>query len=286
MFPADYVRYCSPACTLLGAFQGFTYTTRILVQNDDGTNTIQTLETSGLIGRLPCKLFEPLVNNTKFEDTFLGLNFCAFVNFNSYKFNNGSTAAECRGIKFPPDLFKHNINLTSIVGLFTGINIEVGVDINSDLLVNNTALINISRLFSDVTFNSQDYLDAQSGTNPQINFSIFSTCTELQDVSRLFEVSDLRNVTKGLRIIQSNLFDPIGSDVPNNPRITNVSGMFHNNALMIGSIPLFDIGKFTRIKTVNGYLEGVSKGNISNANAFINMHDTSWIPQSWIDYNG
>ena len=286
MFPADYVRYCSPACTLLGAFQGFTYTTRILVQNDDGTNTIQTLETSGLIGRLPCKLFEPLVNNTKFEDTFLGLNFCAFVNFNSYKFNNGSTAAECRGIKFPPDLFKHNINLTSIVGLFTGINIEVGVDINSDLLVNNTALTNISRLFSDVTFNSQDYLDAQSGTNPQINFSIFSTCTELQDVSRLFEVSDLRNVTKGLRIIQSNLFDPIGSDVPNNPRITNVSGMFHNNALMIGSIPLFDIGKFTRIKTVNGYLEGVSKGNISNANAFINMHDTSWIPQSWMDYNG
>jgi len=62
--------------------------------------------------------------------------------------------------------------------------------------------------------------------------------------------------------------------------------MFHNNALMTGSIPLFDTGKFTRIRTVSGYLEGVSKGNISNANTFISMHDASWIPQAWIDYNG
>lgn len=286
MFPADYLRYCSPTSTLSGAFQGLTYITKILQTSDEGINTLDSGVKDGLVGRLPCKLLEDLSNSTKFSNTFAGLNFCAFVNFNSYKFNHGYSAQECRGMKFPPDLLKNNINLTSIEGLFQSINIEVGVDINSDLLVNNTQLINISSLFKDVLFSEQDYLGAEYGSNPQISFSMFSTCSELQDVSRLFEVSSARDYERGLRIIESILFDPQGSEDVKNPRITNIQNMFSNNRLLAGSIPLFDTGKFPRIRSVSGYVDGVSKFNITNADTFISMHDNSWIPQLWIESNG
>jgi len=59
-----------------------------------------------------------------------------------------------------------------------------------------------------------------------------------------------------------------------------------NNQHLSGSIPLFDVSKFTRIRSVSGYVEGVNKGSITNASSFISMHDTSWIPQSWIETNG
>ena len=62
--------------------------------------------------------------------------------------------------------------------------------------------------------------------------------------------------------------------------------MFSNNRLLKGSIPLFDVGKFTRIRSVNGYVDGVTKDNIVNANTFISMHDISWIPRTWIENNG
>jgi hypothetical protein len=62
--------------------------------------------------------------------------------------------------------------------------------------------------------------------------------------------------------------------------------MFNNNRLLRGSIPLFDTSKFTRIRNASGYVEGVTKENITNANVFISMHDISWIPQTWITNNG
>jgi len=62
--------------------------------------------------------------------------------------------------------------------------------------------------------------------------------------------------------------------------------MFNNNRLLRGSIPLFDTSKFTRIRNASGYVEGVTKENITNANVFISMHDISWIPQTWIENNG
>lgn len=284
MFPADYLRYCSSENDLKGAFVGLTYTTSIIITNDEGINGLSTGIKDGLVGRLPCKLFESLSNNTKFNSVFAGLGFCAFVNFKSYKLNQGYPASQCRGIKYPPDLLKNNTNLLSIEGLFQNTFIEVGVDVNPDLLANNTKLTDVSSLFKDVLFNEQDYLDANEGENPQISWNMFSGCTELQNVSRLFEVSNIRDQNKGLRIIQSILFDPQDNN-PNNPRITNISGMFSNNSHLRGSIPLFDIGKFTRIRNVSGYVEGVNKSSITNANTFINMHDSSWIPQSWIEKN-
>ena len=115
---------------------------------------------------------------------------------------------------------------------------------------------------------------------------MFKNCSELQNVSRLFSVSGITDFQRGLRIIQSILFDPVGNEDVANPRIVTIQGMFNNNRLLKGSIPLFDVGKFTRIRNASSYLEGVTKENITNASTFISMHDISWIPQTWIENNG
>ena len=287
MFPADYLRYCSAQCTMEGAFSGLTYYPKTLGTNDEGVNFLIVSDTTdGLVGRLPCKLFEANTQNTKLEGVFTSLGFCAFINFNSYKLNTGYQASQCRGIKYPPDLLVHNTNLLSISGMFQDTFIETGVDINQGLLDNNTALTDVSALFKDVLFSELDYEDAPEGNYAQIPFDIFANCSELQNVSRLFEVTNRQDYERGLRIIQSILFDPDGAGDADNPRITNIQSMFANNQRLTGSIPLFSVANFPRIRTVSGYVEGVNKGSITNANSFISMHDTSWIPQSWIENNG
>ena len=80
-------------------------------------------------------------------------------------------------------MFKNNINLTKLIGVFNNTFIETGVDINPDLLINNANLTSISGLFKDVEFRSEDYYEAGIGSNPQIDFNMFKTCSELQDVS-------------------------------------------------------------------------------------------------------
>lgn len=288
MFPADYLKYCSADCTMENPFKGFTYIENKLVATGTGKYTIQEGNKGGLRGRLPYKLLSNNIDNTEFYETFRDLDFCAFVNFNSYKFNSlGGTKQECRGIKFPPDLLRHNINLTSINSLFWGINVETGVDINSDLLENNVNLISVSSLFRNGTFNEKDFYQSEEGECPQFDYeNLFKNCPNLQDVSNLFSIDSVETRLQGLRVINSSLFgthDIGGQMVVNNPRITNVSGMFYNNGLMRGTIPLFDTGSYTRITKFSNYVDKVPKGNITNADVFISIHSGAWIPQSWID---
>jgi hypothetical protein len=47
---------------------------------------------------------------------------------------------------YPIDLFKNNVELINISDMFSDTNIPIGVDINSDLFINNTKLRNISRV--------------------------------------------------------------------------------------------------------------------------------------------
>jgi hypothetical protein len=70
------------------AFKGLSYYPNTLA--DDGTglyHMVASKTIDGLVGRLPCKLFSTNVDNTAFKEVFKGLNFCAFINFNSYKLN-------------------------------------------------------------------------------------------------------------------------------------------------------------------------------------------------------
>jgi hypothetical protein len=57
--------------------------------------------------------------------------------------------------------------------------------------------------------------------------------------------------------------------------------MFYNNKLLRGAVPIFDTGSYPRITSFTSYLEGVVKGNISNASVYMSSHSTDWIPQSW-----
>ena len=288
MFPADYFKYCSSACTMEDAFKGLTYTTKRLTDDGTGVYSLVIGEKDGLVGRLPCKLFAANTENKIFKNIFKDLDFCAFVNFNSYKFNTlRADASECRGIKFPYDLLKNNVALTCISGLFYGTHIETGVDINSDLLVNNINLTDINSLFRNVLFSEYTYYGVQIGENAQIDFeNMFKTCGQLQDVSSLFAVDSPEDSDKGLRFIGSSLFgmsENNGTTSINNPRIINISNMFWNNRRLQGTIPLFDEGSYTRILIYSNYVEGVDRGRIQNAAAFINSHDASWIPQSWFE---
>ena len=285
MFPTDYFKYCSPACSMDEAFAGLAYKTKDLVSTDYG-RTLVDGAMQGLIGRLPCKLFSNNINNTKFDSVFKDLSYCAFVNFNSYKFNVlRENASDCRGIKFPPDLLVNNIRLTDISNLFYGLYVETGVDINENLLTYNTALTNVSGLFRNITLSEYDYYGMTNGNNPQIPISnLFITCTELQNVSNLFAVDDPEANDKGLRIVNTSLFPNVernGVMVPANSRITNISGMFYNNRRLTGSIPLFDLGSYPRITMYSNYVEGVNKANITNAEVFMGTHPDSWVPQTW-----
>lgn len=283
MFPADLVRYCSPECTMLRTFRDLTYTQYYLSEDNEGIVQKRSGDKGGLVGRLPCKLFEDQTQTTVLERTFENLYFSAFINFNSYKLNTlEAPASECRGIKFPPDLFVHNTELVNISRIFSRIFVEVGVDINTDLFANNNKLTNISYLFQDIQLNDKEYKGSENGEYAQIYSGIFDNLSELQDVSNLFAISSLDAGERGLLHVSSTLFGST-SGVANNPRITNVSGMFLNNVSLKGTIPLFDEGVYTRIRSNAGYVEGVMKDNISNAETFINIHDTSWIPQTWIE---
>ena len=98
----------------------------------------------------------------------------------------------------------------------------------------------------------------------------------------MFGVDTFETTNKGLLIVNSDLFGSTNG-VTNNPRITNIAGMFNNNYDLKGSIPLFDLGQYTRIRSFTNYVEGVVKSNITNANTFIALHSSTWVPQSWIE---
>jgi len=63
-----------------------------------------------------------------------------------YGLRGTSTNSLIRGLMYPIDLFKNNIELVNISDMFADTNIPIGVDINSDLFINNTKLRNISRV--------------------------------------------------------------------------------------------------------------------------------------------
>jgi hypothetical protein len=73
--------------------------------------------------------------NAVFENTY-------FDPFYGLRGTNANSLT--RGLMYPPDLFKKNTELNIITNMFAGTTIHVGVDINSDLFVNNSKLRNVS----------------------------------------------------------------------------------------------------------------------------------------------
>lgn len=268
MIPTDYFRYCSPNCTLSGATKDFCYREQVKVfVPETGSWKLETTDNwDGMVGRIPCKLFESLVDNKVLNSVFEKTRFCAFVNLQGDTFT--------RGIKYPPDLFKYNTALEDITGMFALTEIEVGVDVNSNLFEHNPNLKIISEVWMNCRFDKRAYnADGTSETYSQFDFAnMFKNNTKITNASNLFVVTGLTNETKpyGLLIITSDLLKTCYN-------INNISNMFYYCINLQGSVPTFSSASYPVLNVVSGYLSGVQKENITNADQL----ESRLVPSEW-----
>lgn len=268
MIPTDYFRYCSSSCTLSGSMESFCYKEQIreFIPETGNWELKMTDNWDGMVGRIPCKLFESLVDNKVLNSVFEETRFCAFVNLQGDTFT--------RGIKYPPDLFKYNTALEDITGMFALTEIEVGVDVNSNLFEHNPNLKIISEVWMNCRFDKRAYnADGTSETYSQFDFAnMFKNNTKITNASNLFAVTGLTNETKpyGLLIITSDLLKTCYN-------INNISNMFYYCINLQGSVPTFSSASYPVLNVVSGYLSGVQKENITNADQL----ESRLVPSEW-----
>lgn len=254
--PTDLFRYCHEECTLNEVLNSLTWYKRVFFKDDSTDRITVAMDTSiieGLTGRMPAKLFDSLTTSESFIGVFNNTNFDPYYGLRGTPSNKIE-----RGLMYPIGMFKWNISLKGVSELFSNTVIPVGVDINPDLFSTNTDLRNISRMWADTTFDSRDYAKGIETKYPQIDFSsIFANNARITDASGLFAVSDSTDQTKGIILIEDTLLRP-------SRLINNISRMFANNRRLTGSVPLFNSNYYTVINAYEGYLTGVSKGQVTN----------------------
>ena len=272
MIPTDLFRYCHKDATLSNVLNNLSWYERI-VEVDPATNkgvVVLTNNVQGLSGRIPAKLLNTLTENTALLSVFENTHFDPFYGLRGTDANN-----LIRGLMYPTDLFKYNTELLDISNMFARTRIPVGVDINSDLFINNKKLKNISSLWSNCYFDKRLYNYEVAPPNAtyysQINFvNIFKTNIRITNASNLFAVNDLTDSNKGLLLITEDLLRTA-------LQINNISGMFYYNTNLTGAVPLFQSNIYTALNAVSGYLTGVNKYNITNAN----LLESRLIPMGW-----
>lgn len=275
--PTDLFRYCNKKCTLSNVLNSLNWVQKELVI-DDETNEIYIKSTEaieGLFGRIPMRLFESLTDSTKFDSVFKNTYFCSFVGaYDTGKSDDNKILID-RGLMYPPNMFSYNEALSEVPELFAGTVVHVGSDVNSDLFGKNSNLSNVSGLFSDCEFDSRYYDNSsfpQDKSYSQINFnSLFEGKNKITDASGLFQVNNI-SLTKilGLRFIERGLLS-------SSTNITNISNMFAGNTNMSGEVPIFASSTYRFITQYSGYLSGVDKSSIINANEL----DDRLIPEEW-----
>ena len=324
-FPSDLFRYCSADCTLEQALSGLTYKINIL-QIPDGassndailvsgsttiTETIRGTSTTysvssdydGLVGRIPAKLFDSLINNTKFIKVFSDTHFSPYINMDVNATESGLSYV--LGWKYPFGLFDKNINLTSISGIFKGTEIEIGVQIDTNLFEKCTKLTDISEVWSNVRFHNEKDLITPIGTTssggtvldrtgmyPFVNrlgtsgVDIpFTACASyLQTISNLFAIDNMTNpeqlglwyfVNTGLLWFNNYTHNNVAI---NYSAISNISGVFRNNNKIISMTSPYTTINTTQITQYNNYLpSAINKSQVTNANSIaIELQPASW----------
>lgn len=267
MIPTDYFRYCASSCSLEDSMADFAYKTKKKeFDPKSGEYYVEEIdEWDGMVGRIPCKLFESLVDNTRLVGVFRNTRFCAFVNLQGQSFT--------RGIKYPPDLFKYNKALEEVSNMFAQTVIEVGVDVNSDLFANNTNLRTISGCWSDCEFDKRAYkADGTSEIYPQFDFeNLFKNNTRITNASSLFAVANITDTkVRGLLLITEDLLKTCYN-------INNISSMFYYCKSMMGAVPTFTSANYPVLNIVSNYLSGVSKDHITNADQL----ESRLVPSEW-----
>ena len=270
MIPPDYFRYCHPDCTLEESMVDFNYPEQIrkFLPDSGDWAIVQTGKWDGMVGRIPCKLFESLVDTTKIIGVFKDTRFCAFVNL------QGSTFT--RGIKYPPDMFKYNAKLEDVSEIFARTILEVGVDVNSDLFANNPELKVVSGVWSDCKFDKRAYnAGGAQEIYPQIDFAnIFKNNTKISNASYLFSVTsagDDKESDYGLLLITEDLLKICYN-------INDIRNMFYYCTKLQGAVPTFVSANYPILNLVSGYLTGVKKANITNADQL----ESRLVPAEWL----
>ena len=273
MIPTDLFRYCDKDCTLSGVLNHLSWVKQEIVINPEtGESSVHSVKDAsgnfiyeGLTGRIPTRLFESLKTSTRFIEVFRNTRFDAFVGLQSQSFT--------RGIMYPPDLFKHNVMLTDINGVFSGTSLPVGVDVNLDIFKNLSELRVVSNLWSNCNFDNRPY-SAEAFTeeqliHSQINFAnVFNYNTKITNASGLFAAY---SSDKGLKLIDSSLFN-------RSFNMNSISNMFYYNTLMKGTVPEFNSAVYPVLNNVSGYLLGCIKHQIQNANNL----ELRLIPSYWL----
>lgn len=255
--PTDLFRYCLKDAALSGVFNTLNWYKNTLELNAQTLEytVVATTDLEGLTGRIPMKLFSSLTDFTKLDSVFKGANLDAFVGLRN-------TPTVTRGIMYPPDLFKYNVNLIELTNMFSNTTIVVGTDINSDLLYTLTYLKNVNGLWYNCKFDKRVYnaevTEAQS-IYPQIDFAnIFKYNTKLSNASNLFATDGDSTQKRGLLLITSEILQLCYN-------INNISNMFYYCTLMVGNVPTFISNTYPILNIVAGYLTGCPKTNITNA---------------------
>lgn len=272
ILPTDIFRYCSSACTLENSLNGINrieYTKTPVPGYNQIYSIVPTNRVIGLKGRIPCRIFEALVDNTKLLGVFRNVYHCAYINM----YKKGNEAA-VPGIKYPYDLFKYNAELQSVERMFYGSDIEVGVNINTDLFINNPKLYDITGLWEMTTFDARtDIRDGAPQTEQQIPIEYFSgeTLLNIRKAGNLFAGNqDTTGKIYGPRLMSSTFLQRC-------ILLEDISGMFSFNLALVGEVPNLDPVSYTNITSYQGYLRGIPKGNISNANSLSAL----LIPDDW-----
>lgn len=327
-FPADLFRYCSAACTLEKALNGFTYKVQKLVKNAGDTDEDRTISTNattsisetirgtttvntvsyaydGLVGRIPAKVFDALTANTSLIGVFMGTHFSPYINMDVNV--SSDNIVRTLGWKYPFGLLDNNVNLTNITQMFAETEIEVGVQIDTNMFEKCTKLNNISGLWKNVKFhNERDLKTAlgsvdgnnatldRTGRYPFVNkagttgvdIPFISCCKYLENISDLFGVSSASNIEGyGLQYFAIGTSDILwfSKQTINNvaisyPAISNISEMFANNTILKSiTSPFTSIDVSQIISSSNYFTNNISKTVVTNeADVKAPLRPTSW----------
>ena len=267
MIPTDLFRYCSKDCTLSGVLDGLTWKENVIETNSStgDKSVVKGTKIEGLQGRIPAKLFDSLTDTQVMESVFKDTNFDAYVGLQGTTFT--------RGIMYPPGMFKYCKALTTLKDVFMTTTIPVGVDINADMFESNTLLTVISGCWSNCKFDNRAY-NAQGTAEvyPQFDFvNTFKNNNRISDASNLFAVLDVDGGDRGLLLISEGLLG-------NCYNINSINNMFYYCTKMKGSVPLFPSPSYPVLNVVSGYLTGVKKANITNADQL----ESRLVPAEWL----
>lgn len=271
MVPTDLFRYCSEKCTLAGVLNNLCWDEHVLIENMEtgGLSINKTGVIDGMKGRIPARLLDDLTTSITFDKLFYKTRFTPYVGLNSATFE--------RGLLCPPNLFANNVELVNLTNTFEETIIPVGVDVNEDIFVNNVNLRIASGIFGNCQFDNRKYntdsLPEIDKKHAQIKFrELFKTNVRLTNVSNLFGVTKFTTDILGLRIIEDTLLDRCFN-------LNSIGSMFMGNSNMVGAVPEFKAVVYPVINVVSGYLSGVPKSNITNADQL----EARLIPEEWLN---